>query len=199
MKAETRCLPVFRKSDLDILLNNLTVEDDNTSMTKQQFDDKSAKAHGLLFFYVEHDTLVFAAPSGSVQEARGKRLRSYFEKLLTDPHVVKIGSYQHKRLIENFNQVVIINHLNPDQFHTPAVLEFGSKNEKDKQDRDPQAHILLKATRKVKTLIATYWNLVLEKTVAGKLLQVQPALDLSPWSRLHQRSTANLRGKVSSG
>ena len=191
VKVDTRRLPSFTKTDLDFLRNNLTVENETGANTRPMFDTKSVKEHGLLFFFVERDKVVFAANSGSIHEVQD-HLLSFLRPLLNDPHIVKIGNWQHKRLIESIHKVTINGHLDPMMFVSRTNLKFVPALMSDPGEKMPEDFILLKATRKVKTLISAYWDFVLAKTIAKSFFV---NANLSPWSRLVLAAYADVKGR----
>ena len=193
VEPDTRCLPVFRKSDVATLLDTL-VDEENLE-TNKPFDVTSAMGHGLLFFAFEHETLVVGAPSGLVQEVKGHNLKGYLRKLLADPHVIKVSVFDHKRILENVYRVTVVGHLNLPALQALTKLPFTAQNEVDPKDKDPHEYNVLEAVRKVRTLIATYWEFVYANTIVGKKSATH---DVSPWSRLILAQYSDPNGRPSS-
>ena len=192
--ARPRRLPAFSKLDLEDLRHELEVEIRLDALSNF-LDAESALAHGLLFFHVEHDTVVFAAPTGRVQEVKGRKILHVVVKLLRDPHVVKVGTYHHKRLIEACYGVQIIGHLDPIPFRAAKQLSFRTEIECSRDHPDPKAYILKQATRRVRQLIFTYWGLVISDPFAK---ESQSYADLSPWSRLTLAKYSDAKGRPES-
>ena len=192
--ARPRSLPAFSKLDLEDLRHELEVEI-RLDALPTFFDAELALAHGLLFFHVEYDTVVFAAPSGRVQEVKGRNILHVVVKLLRDPHVVKVGTYHHKRLIEAWYGVQIIGHLDPIPLRSSKQLRFRTEIECLRDHPDPKDYILKKATRRVRQLIFTYWELVISDPFAKEFPSCR---DLSPWSRLTLAKYSDAKGRPES-
>ena len=89
-------------------------------------------------------------------------------------------SKSQKRILESFYRVSVVSHLDPTWYVRPVNLKYASENEPNKREKEPQEYLRLKAIRKVRNLILTYWNFVIADTVAGKM---KDDFDLSPWSK----------------
>ena len=102
MKTNTRCLPnLTRKLDIDFLRQKLATKDDLNN-EGSLLNTESVLAHWLLLFLIQHNTLVFAAPSGLTQEVKGTHVKAFMEKLLADPHISKVGLYSQKQILKIF-------------------------------------------------------------------------------------------------
>ena len=178
-RVEPRRLPVFRKSELETLrstIREMKVEPND------KFDYQSVLDHGLLFYYVEVDMVIFASPSGStieieVTDILGKELCT----LVCDPHITKVGDRMQMKIIQLTYNVKFGNHFDPAPFGYFGGMKFKPENLVDRADPNPKDYILLKAVRKARTLILNYWECVVGKTVVKTM---DPATNLSPWSRL---------------
>ena len=189
-----RCLPAFTLHDVESLKLRLAVETP-LDLTNVKLDDVAVLAHGLLFLHVEFDTVVFGSPDGSTHAVKGKNVIFMVQKWLKDPHIVKVCTYLHKCIIELRYGVEVVSTLDPLQHRTATTLAFGQPNPMQRDDRNPTEFVLRKAIRKVRTLIATYWDFVVDKSVVKDF---DDSVSISPWSRLTLARYADPKGRPSS-